>query len=563
MPSEAPARRTTPSDIPLGTVINGRYRLVSLIASGGMGRVYRAEQAPLARIVALKLLGTAQLADAKLGEAFRRRFFLEASILAKLQHVNVVTLFDYGRIEGVDHEQYFMAMEYLAGVTLADRIRDGIGLPTQDALRILRQMARGLREAHKQGAVHRDLKPSNVMLVPESDGGEVVKILDFGIGKLLGGPEDQALTQQGSFLGSPRYVAPEQVNEKRVDARTDVYALGVIAYEMFCGFVPFDRETNLETILAHCSAPLPPMSERNPAVRVPNLVEGFVRRCLEKDPNDRPASMEEVLRGISECERALYGVTSLGASANDLTPAPLPAPRPPLASGAEALDDTLASSPEVIRSAGLTTGSQSLQARSQSPSEHTQSPLTRSGQLSGPGGAAHGGHALKVVAAVAVLACAGAVGLSVRQHITGSAAPLTSTAPAAAASDPPAAAATSFTLVLDSAPSGAEVLENDDLLGTTPMQVTIARDGVRAAPRRFIVRLDGYATYTLLQGDSEGIVHVMAPLTRAPSRGSAPATTAALPPVSRPAPPRAPGSSHASVPATPSPQQDLDIKLTR
>jgi serine/threonine-protein kinase len=550
MPPEAAVR--SPSDFPPGTLINGRYRILALIATGGMGRIYRAEQAPLGRIVALKLLGSAQLEDKKQGEAFRRRFEVEASILAKIHHVNVVTLFDYGRIEDLGRDQYFMAMEYLAGETLADRIRDGISLPPQDVLRILRQMARGLREAHKLGAVHRDLKPSNVMLVPESDGGEVVKILDFGIGKFVGGHEDQALTQQGAFLGSPRYVAPEQVNEKRVDARTDVYALGVIAYEMLTGFVPFDRETNLETILAHCSAPLPKMSERNPAALVPDLLEAFVRRCLEKEPQARPQSMEEVLRAISETERALFGVTSLGASPNDATPPPMPTPHAAAAAQSAAFDDTLASSPELAAK---------LQASMNTM--NTPTPLSRTGTLaSRDEGAGRGGRALKLVAAIALVAGVVGVGVLLRQHASRS--PAVSAAPPAASTAAPPAAATSFMLVIDSAPQGAEIRENDELLGTTPMQVAIAHEGVRSAPRRFVLRLDGYAPYTLLQGDSEVAVHVTPPLTRATPAASvsAPALTAA-PPASHAAPPRPPTAPHpASSPAPPT-HQDLDIKLTR
>ena len=229
MSSQSPERREL-GDVLEGTVINGKFRVVSLVATGGMGRIYRAEQAPLGRVVAVKVLRTPAIASETIASEFRKRFFREASILAKLQHANVVTLFDYGRIEGLDDERYFMAMEYLSGDTLAIRLKKVHSIPVQESLRILRQIARGLREAHKLGAVHRDLKPSNVMLAPEEDGGEVVKILDFGIGKLLGtSDDDQELTQEGAFLGSPKYIAPEQVNERRVDQRTDVFALGVIA----------------------------------------------------------------------------------------------------------------------------------------------------------------------------------------------------------------------------------------------------------------------------------------------------------------------------------------------
>jgi serine/threonine-protein kinase len=422
-------------------------------------------------------------------------------------------------------------------------------------LRILRQMARGLREAHKLGAIHRDLKPSNVMLVPEADGGEIVKILDFGVGKLLGGPEDQALTQQGSFLGSPRYVAPEQVNEKRVDARTDVYALGVIAYEMLCGFVPFDRETNLETILAHCSAPLPQMSERNPAVRVPVILEAFVRKCLEKSPNDRPASMEEVLRCISDVERTLFGVTSLGASPNDLTPQIMPVPPPPAASRPEAFDDTLASSPQMVRA--------------REPSIGTQSPLTSPATTS-PGATVSGRAQQRAVIALIAAIVLGAGAAAAVATMRAGHPPPAATGAATATAIAPATTATSFTLVLESTPPGAEVLENDDLLGTTPMQVTIARAGVRSAPRRFMLRLDGYSPYTLLQGDSESIVHVVAPLAPAASALAPPHTaplmsaTTIVPASSAPthAPAQRATTRSATSPAAP-PQQDLDIKLTR
>jgi serine/threonine protein kinase len=312
MSTKAP-QRGEPVDVLEGTVINGKFRVLSVLATGGMGRVYRAEQAPLGRVVAIKVLRTPSSMSDTIASEFRRRFFREASILSKLQHTNIVTLFDYGRIEGLPDERYFMAMELVGGVTLSERLKKTGALSVQETLRVMRQMARGLREAHKLGAVHRDLKPSNVMLVPEEDGGEVVKILDFGIGKLLGDDGDQELTQEGAFLGSPKYIAPEQVNERRVDARTDVYALGVIGYECLTGKVPFEGETNLETILAHTSRPVPPMANRAPDVSVPAVAETFVRRCLEKEPAARPQGMEEVLRAITECERALFGAASLGA----------------------------------------------------------------------------------------------------------------------------------------------------------------------------------------------------------------------------------------------------------
>ena len=534
MSSHSPDRRER-VDVLEGTVINGKFRIVSVVATGGMGRIYRAEQAPLGRVVAVKVLRTPGVPAETMAVEFRKRFFREASILAKLQHANVVTLFDYGRIEGLEDEQYFMAMEYLQGDTLALRLKTVSSLPVQESLRILRQIARGLREAHKLGVVHRDLKPSNVMLVPEEDGGEVVKILDFGIGKLLGSTDDdQELTQEGAFLGSPKYIAPEQVNERRVDQRTDVYALGVLAYECLCGRVPFEGQTNLETILAHTTSPVEPMAQRVPGVTVPEVVEAFVRRCLEKEPERRPQSMEEVLRAVSECERSLFGMASLGAMHSDgAVSAAFPE------TSADTSGETLALTPPPqppLR-----------------PSMGTASPLTRSDAR--PPRASRSSLPLVLAGALLVLAVGGfvVVRLAARsRELARTPVPESSTAA------PPAK---SLTLMLDSRPSGADVLDGDDVIGTTPMQVTIDRATLKDQKRRFVLRLQGYSPYTWLQGDSEGIVHVTAPL--APQPVAATTISASAPPAEGRAPRWTPPRATATVTATQHPQQDLDIKLQR
>lgn len=535
MPSDTRAakRKSDTGQIAPGTVLgDGKYRVQSLLASGGMGHVYVAEQVALGRRVALKVLRLPDRDDGNntVAEHFRKRFFREASILAKLQHVNVVTLYDYGRVEG-EPERYFMAMEYLDGPTLAQRIEERGPVPVDETLRVLRQVARGLREAHKLGAVHRDLKPSNIMLVPEEDGGEVVKILDFGIGKLVGDApgEEQELTQEGAFLGSPKYVAPEMVNERRVDARTDVYSLGVMGYECLTGALPFQTETNLEMILAHCSAPVPEMSRRAPPdVRVPAIVEGFVRRCLEKSPTDRPQSMEEVLRNITECEQSL-GIPSLGAvpsvssSRNALRSEPSSGPTP---SRGDSSHDTLSSN---VRSELPP----SAQAATPAQPRRWLMPLAVAGTT----------VAICVLAGV-VVARRGAPAAEVAA-VTSSPEP----APSAATS---AAGASSFALVLDSTPQNALVFESDRVLGTTPMQITIDHASVQSAPRRFVLRLDGYAPYTVLQVDSQTPVEVVAPLVPAPTASAAPPPSrpTARPPAARPA-------------ATRPENRDTDIKLTR
>jgi serine/threonine protein kinase len=369
------------------------------------------------------------------------------------------------------------------------------------------------------------------MLVPEEDGGEMVKIIDFGIGKLLGTDDDQELTQEGAFLGSPKYIAPEQVNERRVDQRTDVYALGVIAYECLCGRVPFEGQTNLETILAHTNQAVKRMAERSPGAVVPEVVETFVRRCLEKEPARRPQSMEEVLRAIGECERALFGVSSLGSVSSD---GPV---SQRLVAHRHSDSETLA----------LTQSPQGqVELR---PSMGTASPLTRSDSLP----VTQGPSRLPIALAIGLLALA-VGGFAVARLTTREAA---QGAVSSAAIVPPAPRlpSRSFTLVLDSRPSGANVLDGDDVIGATPMQVTIDRAGVKDTQRRFVLRLDGYSPYTVLQGDSEGIVQVTAPLEALPAAASASAPAPrALPP--RWTPPRA-------ATATQHPPQDMDIKLQR
>jgi serine/threonine-protein kinase len=370
------------------------------------------------------------------------------------------------------------------------------------------------------------------MLVPDEEGGEVAKILDFGIGKLLGSPgEEQELTQEGAFLGSPKYVAPEQVNERRVDARTDVYSLGVIAYECLTGLLPFHTETNLEMILAHCSVPVPEMARRAPNVQVPPIIEALVRKCLEKSPEDRPQSMDEVLRGIAECEQLVFGVTS-----NRTLPGgsvPPSGARSSDASGKQATPsnndpsvDTLVSNP------GL--------------------PIPASDPAPAPHG--HSRTMLVVGATVAVLLMAGVI--TARRVTRSSSGAQAASASALAATESasgiaPAEAPRSFVLVLDSTPQGADVLEGDQMIGTTPVQVTIDRASVQSAPRRFVLRLDGYAPYTLLQGDSTTTVESIALLVAlAPPAASG---SGAAQPRRAPRPPA----------AHPTPRPDTDIKLSR
>lgn len=459
------------SDPLLGTVINGKFRIVSLLARGGMGRIYSGEQVPLGRSVAVKVLRSRYPDDAASEAQFLGRFFREASILSKLQHPNIVTLFDYGRIEGVEGEQYFMAMEYLHGETLARRLRTRGRMSPADAIVLLRQVARGVREAHRHGVVHRDLKPANIMLVPDDDGSEVVKVLDFGIGKILNEePGGEDLTNEGSFVGTPKYMAPEQVlNRREADERADIYSLGVMFFECICGRPPFEADTPASMLMAQCSLPPPRMSTFVPDV--PESLDTLVQQALEKDPARRPATMDEVVRALRLCEESMTGVPISTATSS------IPVSRPSWSAVSESTTKD-APLPDVAAS-----GPKSMERRWVLPT-------------------------LISAALVTVLL----VVLLTRRTATGHA--------TKAASE--AAPIESFSLAIETTPPGAEVRENGNLLGTTPVFIPITRTTVQRGPRTFVLFTPGYLPYVLTQSDSERDVRVEIPLPPA----AAPATSA-------------------------------------
>lgn len=282
------APKQSPQDELVGRVINDRFRIISVIARGGMGRVYRAEQVPLGRLVAIKTLDPRSNANGDSDPQFQQRFFLEASVASKLQHPNTVTVFDYGRTaDGI----YFIAMELVEGRSLFHVIREEAPFSADRIIHIAMQIARSLREAHRLDVIHRDLKPGNVLLTRHGDEDDFVKVLDFGLVKHVESESEQELTKAGLFMGSPKYMSPEQIRGERVDARSDVYALGVVMYEMVTGRVPFERENTVKVLMAHMHEAVPPITAPDCP---PGLVD-LIMRCLAKQPEGRPSSMDEVI----------------------------------------------------------------------------------------------------------------------------------------------------------------------------------------------------------------------------------------------------------------------------
>ena len=262
----------------------GRYRLGPELGRGGLGVVHKALDTSLDRAVALKELPLHLTARSDLARRFRQ----EARLLARLSHPNIVQVYDL--IE--DDNRLWIAMEFVDGGTLADAIERSGALAPAQAVRLGRQLAAGLGFAHEQGVIHRDVKPINVLLT--SDG--IPKLTDFGLAKLL---ESSVHTQEGSLLGSARYMSPEQAAGRPADERSDVYALGVTFYEMLCGRAPFEGET-ASVLAQHLSQDPTPLGEF--AGDLPSELEALVMRMLEKEPERRPADLAAVVHALAALE---------------------------------------------------------------------------------------------------------------------------------------------------------------------------------------------------------------------------------------------------------------------
>jgi tRNA A-37 threonylcarbamoyl transferase component Bud32 len=272
---------------------DSRFTILEKIGQGGWGGVYRAYQHSTRREVALKVLRKDVAEDTQA----RRRFHREAEAVSKLKHPNTVTVFDFGETpDGL----LFIAMEYVEGRSLDAVVRDDGPLTPLRTAQIGRQVALSLAEAHTKGIVHRDIKPHNVMLTSHGDGKEFVKVLDFGVAKLAS--VESALTATGSTFGTPEYMSPEQVQSKDVDHRSDLYALGIVMYEMLSGRPPFTGKSPVTVAMAH-------IRKRPPAIRpagaYPRPLLSLLRRLLAKAPSDRPASARETALELERIEHLL------------------------------------------------------------------------------------------------------------------------------------------------------------------------------------------------------------------------------------------------------------------
>jgi len=273
----------------------GQYRLIRPLGAGGMGEVFLAEHLMLKRPCAIKLIHPDQAGDPQVLARFER----EVRVTARLSHWNIVEIYDYGR---TDDGTFFYVMEYLPGLSLEDLLDRHGPLPAARVVHLLRQVCQGLREAHGIGLIHRDIKPANIFAAQRGGLYDVAKLLDFGLVKPLTEAPTARLTQDGGISGTPLFMSPEQARGLAVDARSDIYSLGAVAYALLTGRAPFEGTTPMEVMIAHV---------RDEVVRpslyqadVPADLERVILRCLSKSPQDRFQDVESLEQALAECAAA-------------------------------------------------------------------------------------------------------------------------------------------------------------------------------------------------------------------------------------------------------------------
>ncbi|MBX7195438.1 MAG: serine/threonine protein kinase, partial [Sandaracinaceae bacterium] len=288
-----------PKDPYLGRVIDGRYRVESVLGEGGMGVVYQIAHAVLGKRMALKVLRGDMARDSEVVQ----RFIQEAQSATQIGHQNIIDISDFGKMP--DGSAYFV-MEYLDGLSLTQLISRGGSIPTQKALHIIRQIASALEAAHERGIVHRDMKPDNIYVVKQGADDSFVKVLDFGIAKV--GGASSKLTKTGMIFGTPHYMSPEQAAGQTVDRRTDIYALGVIMYEMFVGRVPFEGDTFMGILSKHMfQDPIPPSQAKGVGL---GAIEDVILKALAKKVEARYQTMSELIADLDKVQAG--GSVSIG-----------------------------------------------------------------------------------------------------------------------------------------------------------------------------------------------------------------------------------------------------------
>ena len=284
----APARAFS-SELPAGTVLIGRYEILERLGQGGMGTVYRVQDHELDRVIALKTIRP----DLASNATALRRLKQETLLARQIAHRNVIRVFDLGVAQGLR----FITMEYVEGRDLRSILELRKKLPPDDAIQIISQICEGLEAAHSEGVVHRDLKPQNVLV----SAGNRIRIVDFGLARSF---EDSGITHTGTILGTPIYMSPEQALGKQGDARSDIFSVGVIGFELLTGQLPFPSQTLSESLISRTRGKARPIETVDP--ELPAWLARVVMRCLERDPADRYTSAQDIVNDLAARDVCAY-----------------------------------------------------------------------------------------------------------------------------------------------------------------------------------------------------------------------------------------------------------------
>lgn len=291
-PRDGSSMVTVGDDPLLGMVVEGRYKIQSVIGQGSAGTVYKAVQELIGREVAIKVLHDYLVSD----DEFIKRFRQEAKASSRLSHPNIITIYDFGVIPEGDRP--YIAMDLLVGTPLSDLLSQVERISLDEAIPIFVQVCSALGEAHRQGVVHRDVKPENIVLVERSGQNLFPIVVDFGIARIVEESDAAKITRTGTVCGSPTYMSPEQCTSSKVDHRSDIYSLAVVIYETLTGDVPFHSDELVRVMAMHLSDPPKPLNQVKPGLIFPDALEECVYRALAKNPDQRYQSMEEFAEAL-------------------------------------------------------------------------------------------------------------------------------------------------------------------------------------------------------------------------------------------------------------------------
>jgi serine/threonine protein kinase len=523
----------------LGQVLDGRYKIESVLGQGGMGMVFRATQTSVQRPVAVKTLNPSLAAAPQFFERFRR----EAEIASRLRHPNVITIFDFGRAP--DGTCYFV-MELLQGESLKEMVKREGPMSLRRAVSLVEQACQGLAHAHAEGCVHRDLKPHNIM-VQQLSGRDFVKVLDFGLVKAMEAEEEEQLTSTGQVLGTPQYMPPEQAGGEAVDPRSDLYSMAGVLYFCLTGSSPYGANTVRKALTASLTQPVPLVNSKRQGAPVPAALDAFFKKALSPEKEDRYQNAQEFIDAMLDTIADLSpeeldampsggvgsgherGSGSRAAASGSRAGRPGGSGSGVRASRVGAPAGGRGSTPSnvvVARGQGAAAGSGSSPSRAR-PSVSRPAPAPAPPPA--PEGMSTGKKAALVAVPLVLIGLGAAVvmgmqgggkpqphGMETPREATASQ-PTTMAAGAPAAQ--PSAASQNILVSFTTTPAGATIYEGEEMLGTTPIKLELPRDKVYALSFRLTGHKSEERTlnFSRIAGDSQSVDVTLEPVRAAPT----------------------------------------------